>query len=194
MYSYLDTDQYRNFKLLVQESMARCWSASDYMYIRRLLHKYGIDRFKQEVDMGDNDLSLIINGKLENECTDVITSNDFTLIQPSNAYGKRHRLLCPNPSILELLFGDKAWMGFNVLTFEGGHISLLDQMESIAMQYTRDYGWSKNVELYFHCYPFNSINTLHLHIVDLECVKPLFYTKGTINLSLKTVRSVLLMS
>ena len=42
-----------------------------------------------------------------------------------------------------------------------------------ARRHTRaDGGWSTSVGLYLHCYPFNSVQALHLHIVDLAAVGP----------------------
>ena len=185
-----------NFELLVKEAMVTCWNKQEYKRIRYMLSIYGLDKLKEELDLGDNALSLIISGEHVNRCTESIRSNDFTLIEPTDTIGNKHRLLCPNPSILKSLFGLNTWTVSNVLTFDVSgdstqYIKLLDEMESIATQYTVDYNWSKNIALYFHCYPFNSVNTLHLHIVDLNDVNPRFYSKSTINLPLKSIRSVL---
>jgi hypothetical protein len=185
-----------NFEIAVKESLVTCWNKHEYLHIRRMLVEYGIDKFKSEIELRDNHLSLIVSGKHPNKCTDAIRSDKFVLIQPpSDTIGDRHKLLCPSDRYNQCPTASDDWTIFNVLTL--GMTSstsaklLLDDMERVAMQYTVDYGWSKNIALYFHCYPFNSINTLHLHIVDLDYINPQFYAKSTINLSLKSVRSAL---
>ena len=35
-------------------------------------------------------------------------------------------------------------------------------------------GWSQNIGLFFHCYPFCSNNSTHMHIVDLDYTGPTF--------------------
>ena len=35
-------------------------------------------------------------------------------------------------------------------------------------------GWSQNIGLFFHCYPFCSVNSTHMHIVDLDYTGPTF--------------------
>ena len=79
-----------------------------------------------------------------------------------------------------LLIKDLSWRWFNCLTFgiRGGTaladaVEMLEAMKAAALSYTRaDGGWSTSVGLYLHCYPFNSVQALHLHIVDLAAVGP----------------------
>jgi len=56
-------------------------------------------------------------------------------------------------------------------------IAKLKSMEQAAMQFTSaTKGWSEReqIGLYFHVYGWNSVNALHLHIVDLADTGPTF--------------------
>merc|ERR1712113_204430 len=48
-------------------------------------------------------------------------------------------------------------------------------MKTAALYYAGVKGWSDNVGLYFHVFGHNSVNSLHLHILDLEYVGPTFW-------------------
>ena len=69
-----------------------------------------------------------------------------------------------------------SWWWFNVLVFGmrdaeqlARAIALLEEMEAAARHYVSSAGgWSDNVGLYFHCYGYNSVHSLHMHIVDLD--------------------------
>ena len=60
-------------------------------------------------------------------------------------------------------------------------------------------GWSLQTEggrlvdigLYFHCYPHCSVNSLHLHIVDLSEVGPTYEALSYKNLSMDMVLKAL---
>ena len=57
-------------------------------------------------------------------------------------------------------------------------------MREATLSYTRaDGGWSTSVGLYLHCYPLNSVQALHLHIVDLAAVGPSYKHLSHKNLS-----------
>ena len=98
-----------------------------------------------------------------------------------------------------LLIKDLSWRWFNCLTFgmRGGAalaeaVATLEAMREAALAYTRaDGGWSTSVGLYLHCYPFNSVQALHLHIVDLGATGPTFDALAHKNLPLDDVLHVL---
>ena len=98
-----------------------------------------------------------------------------------------------------LLIKDLSWRWFNCLTFGiGGGAALaeavatLEAMRDAALAYTRaEGGWSTSVGLYLHCYPFNSVQALHLHIVDLGATGPTFDALAHKNLPLDDVLHVL---
>lgn len=87
---------------------------------------------------------------------------------------KNHRLLVTR---------SKNWKRFNVLTMGLGgdiksfedDIAFLKRMKRAAEHYIKEtrvkLGWpveSKYIGLFFHCFPQNSIEVLHLHIVDIS--------------------------
>lgn len=110
--------------------------------------------------------------------------------QGQASMGLRHRFLIPR---------DRHWANFNVLTIglseDGPHglknsIEYLETMKKAALAYVQrdsSNGWSKNTGLYFHCFPFNSIQYLHLHIVDLDFTGPAFGHYFHKNLSIDDV-------
>ena len=87
---------------------------------------------------------------------------------------KNHRLLITR---------SKNWKRFNVLTMGLGgdiksfedDIAFLKTMKRAAEYYIKEtrnkLGWpaeSKDIGLFFHCFPQNTIDVLHLHIVDIK--------------------------
>lgn len=110
---------------------------------------------------------------------------------------KKHRFL---------LTKNMHWRWFNVLVF--GLVSftharpagiwelnsaqrMLTKMRDAAILYTKHAGWSGNIGLYFHVYGHNSVNALHLHIVDLEVTGPTYEYLKYKNLSLDSVLEVI---
>lgn len=79
------------------------------------------------------------------------------------------------------------WQWFNVLTFglvpkEDGGVTLQEALEQLklmrtaAMTFaTRAPDWSGGVGLFVHVFGHNSVNSLHIHIVDLATVGPTFW-------------------
>jgi len=104
--------------------------------------------------------------------------------------GERHRFM---------LLRDLSWDTFNVLAFglDGGRsldmaIEMLELMETAARTYaSKTAGWSSNVGMYFHVYGHNSVNALHLHLVDLANTGPTFDEMKKKNLSLQDVLTAL---
>lgn len=90
---------------------------------------------------------------------------------------------------------DPSWKLFNVLTIgvESSvqeletSIVLLERMREVALTAAKFDGWSENVGLFFHCFPLNSVNTLHMHVVDLNNLGPSFSAQTHKNLSLDCV-------
>jgi hypothetical protein len=75
-----------------------------------------------------------------------------------------------------MLFNDLSWWWFNALVFGMENVQELEkcieivaEMAVAAREYVAasDLGWTTNIGLYFHVYGHNSVNSLHLHIVDL---------------------------
>jgi hypothetical protein len=108
-----------------------------------------------------------------------------------------------------LLLRSLAWQTFNIATFgldasPGAQaasqrmanlqaaISLLDEMAECARRYTAAAGWSTNLGLFFHAYPFNSVHALHLHMCDMDTIGPTFHHLNHKNLPISEARAVLL--
>lgn len=74
----------------------------------------------------------------------------------------------------------REWQWFNVLTFGMAGVSVADAIEelevmrSAALLYAKAEGWSERIGLFFHVFGHNSVNSLHLHILDLDEVGPTF--------------------
>ena len=57
-------------------------------------------------------------------------------------------------------------------------LQCLTRMRDAALAFVEqdreENGWSQNIGLFFHCYPFCSVNSTHMHIVDLDYTGPTF--------------------
>ena len=70
---------------------------------------------------------------------------------------------------------DFSWSLFNALTFgedpeyqsRKAVLTMLQDLESIAINWATQHGIA-NVGCFFHVYPFNSVQSLHMHMVDLN--------------------------
>lgn len=63
---------------------------------------------------------------------------------------------------------DIDWKNFNILTIVlSKNVEFLLELKEVAMHYVKQRGWKK-AGMYFHCFPHNSVNSLHLHIVNEE--------------------------
>lgn len=70
---------------------------------------------------------------------------------------------------------DFSWSLFNVLTFGEDPeyqsrkevLTMLEDLETIATNWAAQHGIA-NVGCFFHVYPFNSVHSLHMHMVDLN--------------------------
>jgi len=101
---------------------------------------------------------------------------------------KRHRYL---------LLKNQHWEWFNVLTFglvtgvqEG--LSMLRDMKEAALLWVRSQSdWSENVGLFLHVHAHCLVFSMHLHIVDMDCVGPTFKHLRHKNLSIDDAIAVL---
>jgi hypothetical protein len=96
------------------------------------------------------------------------------------------------PGHVFLTTKDLSWHKFNVLTlgYADDDLEFLLRMKEAANIYSTHRGWD-NVGYYFHCYPHNTVQSLHLHIVNLNTVGPHFRNMSYKNLSLEDVISEL---
>lgn len=61
---------------------------------------------------------------------------------------------------------DLDWKNFNILTIVlSKNVEFLLKLKEVADEYVEQRGWKK-AGMYFHCFPHNSVNSLHLHIVN----------------------------
>ena len=193
------------FPKLVHTTINKCNTSRDYDFIRAMLWQYGIHNFHADmvregwfegetIAIDPNPLAQLATGQRIEYYGDLLVryipeaAQDFFVAKrpdwlKRDAMGQRHELLLPK---------DSRWRTFNVLTMDRSCVPLLDDMEAIAKEYTHRAGWSEELGLYFHCYPFNSIHWLHLHMVDLSRIGPSYYSSGRVNLSLKDVRDTLI--
>jgi hypothetical protein len=74
-------------------------------------------------------------------------------------------------------------------------LATLDAMHEAAQAFARGTpGWSDAPErlgLFFHCFPYNSVPSIHMHIVDLGATGPTFEDQRHKNLPFAAVRAVL---
>ena len=75
-------------------------------------------------------------------------------------------------------------------------IELLETLKAAALAYVMNMqGWSEKIGLFFHVFGHNSVNSLHLHVVDMSSVGPTFhklsYKNCPINAVLKVLREEL---
>lgn len=79
---------------------------------------------------------------------------------------------------------------FNILPIVmNKNIQFLNNLLLAALEYTKNRGW-KNPGFYFHCYPYNSVQSLHLHVVNKDNLGPSFYRQKHKNLSMYDVLSM----
>jgi hypothetical protein len=207
-----------NFTLLAKSKFPACCTKEQYKLLRKELRQYGVENFYSEFEADGifkdglitseikpfNPFARIIAGKMENPCKETICHDNFVLLRnlPVNddnwnnsspewvcraSMSQTHKFLSPI---------DPKWTLFNVLVLGiqsktecKEALELIEKMEKIAKQYAQDKCFSPG--LYFHCYPFNSVQTLHLHILDMDNLGPSFKALNYKNLSLDDVREVL---
>ena len=62
------------------------------------------------------------------------------------------------------------WFDFNITTFNEcvEHINILEMMKERALIFAKEMNYSENVGLFVHPFGFNSVNSFHLHILDMD--------------------------
>lgn len=61
---------------------------------------------------------------------------------------------------------DLHWTNFNISTIVlSKKVEFLKKLKMVAEEYVKQRKWTK-AGFYFHCFPHNSVNSLHLHIVN----------------------------
>lgn len=107
---------------------------------------------------------------------------------------RRHRFLTTK---------DLHWQWFNALTFglvpeEMGGVDIkaaidkVEEMKAAALTYCHNMdAWSEEVGLYFHVFGHNSVNSLHLHMLDLKETGPTYDKYVYKNMPLDRVLKVL---
>jgi hypothetical protein len=80
------------------------------------------------------------------------------------------------------------WSMFNVtsIALQKDGLSFLEELKIVAEKYTKARGWV-NSGYYFHCFPHNSVNSLHLHVINLDTVGFNYYENGYKNMPLDDV-------
>ena len=87
---------------------------------------------------------------------------------------------------------DLAWKKFNVISMDTGDIDFLKEMRKVGKHYARNRGWEDTkVGMYFHCFPYNTVQSLHLHVVNLANVGHAFEYQAHKNLPIDSVIAVL---
>ena len=175
------------FHKLARTEFNKCNNSEDFAKIRRLLKGYGIQKFYNEM----KDKNIFQNTQITNykntfakmirntnyKPQEYIRMKDFLMITCYR--NPEHKLL--TPKLLD-------WDSFNVLTLNKTHISLLKNMKRVAENWAKIHRYKKPF-FCFHCYPFNSVQTLHLHVCDLSVDKN--FSKNPFNLPLECVIEVL---
>lgn len=80
------------------------------------------------------------------------------------------------------------WHLFNVISFgvKQTDLEFLERMKEAATMYAESREW-KRTGLFFHCFPLNSVQSLHLHIVNLDRVDVHYHRQQNKNLPLDAV-------
>jgi len=90
-----------------------------------------------------------------------------------------------------LLFGlveQDEWGGVSKVTA----LAQIEKMKAAALKYaTAVEGWSDKVGIFFHVFGHNTVNSLHLHILDMKALGPTFWKYEYKNLSIDAVIKVL---
>lgn len=188
-----------HFRNIVERAIPGCHTQQQYRDLRTLLRHYGVNRFRDEMtDSGAfSSIGTILPSegnpfaraveRVRTPCAYYDTPcNDFVVIENKDPH-RRHHYVCPRYN---------EWTMFNVLTLGINDdieecVDMLDRMEAYAFEHASISGWSRDIAMYFHCYPFNSIQTLHMHVVDELVHKEHLADEYANTLRLEDVRNVL---
>lgn len=115
------------------------------------------------------DRFLIVKNRQEND--EHWDSDDPAWVGKASM-SRRHRFLTVK---------DLHWKWFNALVFGlvdpaeiPSVIARVEAMQQAALQFAAAMGYSKHVGLFFHVFGHNSVNSLHLHILDMAHTGPSF--------------------
>ena len=133
------------FKKKIKEKYDGCNTRESFLKIRRELKNF---KFEKELEFLKRKFNVFDRMILGNSKDKYIDYGNFILTY-DRFDPKDHYLLIP-----------KNTSYFNVLTLKKEDISMLQEMKNIIKEHLGE------KILYFHCYPFNSVQTLHLHSVD----------------------------
>lgn len=107
---------------------------------------------------------------------------------------RRHRFLTTK---------DLHWKWFNALVFglvaaPGAQaaelraaIDVVEEVRAAGLEYARGAGWGEHVRMFVHVFGHNSVNSLHVHILDMDLVGPTFTAFVYKNCPLEVVLKVL---
>ena len=136
------------FKKIIRRQFDGCNTTEDYLKIRRILRESDFEKELKALKNKVNVFDKMILGRNKDQFIDypkfILTRDRFD--------AKEHYLLIP-----------KNRDYFNILTLQKSDIPMLEEMKQLVSTEI-----SGEKLLYFHCYPFNSVHTLHLHIVDVQ--------------------------
>ena len=133
------------FKKKIKDKYDGCDTRELFLKIRKELKNFDFNKELSLLKKKINVFDRMILGNSKDKYADygnfILTYDRFDVNQ--------HYLLIP-----------KDISYFNVLTLKKEDIPMLEEMKQLVKN-----NLGKKI-LYFHCYPFNSIHTLHLHAVD----------------------------
>jgi hypothetical protein len=161
------------FRELIRRKYNECCNRESYINFRKELENFGADKFNKELETLSgkfNPLSKIVLSieRGENIGEQYVDFGKYILVR--DKFANKHFLLIP-----------KDLSYFNVLTLGKRDLSMLCEMKDLILE-----RFGKNYILFFHCYPYNSVHTLHMHVVQEE-----FYMGKNNNLILEDVIYVL---
>ena len=86
---------------------------------------------------------------------------------------------------------DLSYSKFNILPIIiDNDVKFLCEMLCAAIKYTSNRGWD-NPGFYFHCYPHNSVQSLHLHVINKDTLGPSFAKQMGRNLNIYDILSAM---
>jgi len=140
------------FKKKIKEKYDACNTRELFLKIRKELKNFNFKKelefLKKKINVFDRMILGIDKSKTGSSKDKYVNYGNYILTYDRFDV-KQHYLLIP-----------KDISYFNVLTLKKEDISMLIDMKKVIKENLGE----KN--LYFHCYPFNSVHTLHLHAVD----------------------------
>lgn len=145
--------------------------------------KYGADLIANKVPQHmllnhQNEFMIVHNRQSEYDAWDDASSGGGAMAGPDDG----------GPGHVFMTTKNMDWHLFNCISLgmKDTDLEFLERMREAAMMYANDRTWTR-VGLYFHCFPLNSVQSLHLHIVNLDAVGVHFHRQSGKNLPLGAV-------